>query len=247
MKSVRALVFVLLTGALLGSSCKQVLSIEDAELDPSLGGTAGVGGDAGHDHGGASGNSGTSGAGGSGGAAGDSGSDGSFPTLCHRYCATVAANCTGEHEVFEDDIVCMATCNALPAGQEGDRGMNSVHCRLAAAEQARLIEKEFYCPRAGPGGEAPDDTNPCGTNCDNWCALMATVCNDPRWYSAATCMSECAGVPDLGTFSTASEKGQARGHSVQCRLIHVANSTLEPEDHCDHAAGHSTCVSLDGG
>lgn len=246
MKASRTLV-VLFTGALFGAvNCKQVLSIEDAELDPSLttGGAAGTGG---ANSGGTSGNAGT------GGGAGDAGGDVITGTLCERYCATVEANCTGEFEVYEDRLVCLETCQRFPPGTEGRGGENTVECRLAAAQQAALIEKRFYCPRAGPGGVGPaDDDRPCASNCDSWCLLMDQVCNNPDggydyFTDRDVCMAECSRVPDLHVFSTSSEVGQLYGNSIQCRLIHVANSTLAPEDHCGHAAGETTCVAVDGG
>jgi hypothetical protein len=243
---------VLFTAALFGAvNCKQVLSIEDAELDPSLsaGGSAGNAG-----HGGDQDSGGTSGSSGTAGSAGDAGGDVVYGSLCEQYCATLEANCTGQFEVYEDRLVCLETCKKLPPGAEGVTEVNTVHCRLAAAEQAALIEKEFYCPRAGPAGIGPeDDDRPCATACESWCLLMEEVCNDPDagydWFTTTeACMSECENVPDLHTFSTAPTAGQLRGNSIQCRLIHVANSTLAPEDHCSHAAGESTCVgAADGG
>jgi hypothetical protein len=236
---------LLLTGVLAAVSCKSVLSIEDAELDPTLG-TGGTSG--------SSGSGGTSGSSGSSGSSGDSGAEASFTSVCDRYCTTVANNCQGDNEVYEDRDVCLATCARFEEGTEGERG-NTVHCRIAAAEQAGRIEPSFYCPRASPGGFAPDDTSPCATNCESLCLLMEQVCNgDPvdedvpdLFTNTDDCLADCSRVPDLGTFSTAPEKNQLRGNSVQCRLIHVANSTLSPADHCSHAAGQNTCVSVDGG
>ncbi|HEY6555876.1 MAG TPA: hypothetical protein VI072_01330 [Polyangiaceae bacterium] len=246
MKLARTLA-VLFTAALFGAvNCKQVLSIEDAELDPSLttggaAGSAGTGGD--HDSGGTAG---------TGGVAGDAGLDAPPLSLCDEYCDTLFANCTGNNEVYESWDACVETCNVLDEGNPDDRGVNTVHCRLAAAKTAATIEPQFYCSRAGPGGSAPEDTNPCAENCDSLCVLMERVCNNPDagvdyFDTPVTCREECANVPDLGTLSTAREMGQLRGNSVQCRLIHVANSALEAADHCSHAAGRNTCIDLDGG
>ncbi len=249
MRTTRTLI-ILFTGALCGAvNCKQVLSIEDAELDPSLsaGGTAGSAGTGGaHDSGGAAGT------GGRGGDGGDAGPDGAPVSLCDEYCGAVFDNCTGKDQVYEDYDACMATCAVLDEGDPDDRGVNTVHCRLGAAKQAATIEPEFYCSRAGPGGFAPEDTNPCATNCESLCLLMERVCNSPDagvdyFDTMNACTADCADVPDLGALSTARDVGQLRGNSVQCRLIHVANSAIEPADHCSHAAGRNTCTEVDGG
>jgi hypothetical protein len=238
--------FWLFFGALvLGGGCKQILSIEDAELDPTL--TAGTGGDAGGGSGGTGGDSGSGGTAGSGGHEHDARADGGARgdadagSLCEQYCSAVATHCTGEHTLYTDWDVCIASCALLPAGQPSDQVGNSVHCRLnAALKIPTLGEPEFYCPRAGPGGNGK-----CGTNCEGYCKLMQQVCVGGNQYfdSDQACMLACQKVRDLDTYSI----GTPRAPTVQCRLLHVCNSIFEADDHCGHAAGEAPCNDPDGG
>ena len=138
-------------GLLGGFSCRQVIGIEDAELDPGPEQVAGAG--AAHDDagaplsgggvasGGAPGASAGDEAGGAAGAvseaAGAGGEAGSPPqSLCESYCTTVSASCQGPFAVYTSYEACLAVCALLPEGKPGDRNVNTVECRLHAASIA---------------------------------------------------------------------------------------------------------------
>jgi hypothetical protein len=234
---------------LLAGGCKQILSMEEAELDPTLtagsGGTAGTqstGGDGGL--GGTSGNNGDGQAGGGTGATeGDAGPDVVGPSLCDRYCSTVMPACTGEHRVYSSTASCQAACGALPPGEPGSENTNTVHCRLRQAEFARNTGEDYtYCPSAGPAGSGK-----CGSNCESLCAMIEGVCKgaNRKYEDEQVCQRACAKLPDLGTFNTiiADESPQ----HVQCRIYHVTNAAIDPDEHCDHAAGIYACENPEAG
>lgn len=232
----------LVLALLLAASCRQVLGIEEAELDPTLtaagtasdplesagqpaeGGAAGAGGSSG----GAAGGTGVPSEGGAAGAA--------APSLCERYCELVAQHCTGPFAVYTSDAACLAVCQSLPAGTEGDGNVNSVHCRLRAAQAAR-DEVAHYCAGAGPGGNGV-----CGSNCEGLCTLRRAVCAPYGVVEGSACQKDCAALEDLGGYSTAVDAQHYSGAHVQCRLYHVSAAPLaDTEKHCGHAAGDAPC------
>lgn len=239
--------FVVALGA---GACANILSLEDAELDPALEGSGGGGSetsDGGHTHGGG-GDSPTSEGGGGAGDVGGAGGElaggggeggGTGPTECETYCSTVMDNCTGSFAVYGAIEVCLAACQHLPLGEAGDEDTNTVFCRLGAA-QAAPAEPSFYCPAAGPGGNGV-----CGSNCEGLCSLAEGVCVGPwsQWPSIEECLSACSELPDLGTYSTDPADELYKGPHVQCRLYHSSSAALEdPDVHCAHVGGAAPCA-----
>jgi hypothetical protein len=248
-----------LLAALAAGACRQIMGIEDATLDPSLGGDAAGAttkspsveqGAA--DQGGGASIGGAVPAAGEGSTvddeAGDAGAQASPPAeggaggaaselgVCEQYCSAVQSNCTGSFAVYTSMAVCLAVCAALPEGALGDRDVNSVRCRLRAAEAA-VDEVPHYCPIAGPGGGGV-----CGTNCESLCALKPAICGELSAQSANACRKECAALTDLGGYSTALEHEHYAGAHVQCRLYHLSAAAIEdPERHCSHADGAAPC------
>jgi hypothetical protein len=155
--------------------------------------------------------------------------------LCTRYCRAVLDNCTGDLAVYASAMACETVCALLDPGQPGDDGVNTVECRLARAELARMTgEPADYCFSAGPGGG-----DACGRDCEGYCDVMTPTCDDLG--SREQCLSECATVPiDTPPFSIR----QQFGDSIQCRLFHVTAATLDPALHCEHAAGQAVCVGV---
>lgn len=212
-------------------SCRQLLDIEEAEPLPadSEGSFAGVGGgssaplspDVTTDAGAAQGGEGH-------------GSD--TPTSCEQYCDAVEASCSGVFAVYTSRKTCLAVCNALPEGEPGDTSGNSVQCRLHAAELAR-DEASHYCPIAGPGGNGV-----CGSNCEGLCKLRSGICAPYVTTDEATCVADCAALPDLGQYSTDTSQAQYSGPHVQCRLFHVSAAPVaDTEQHCRHVDGAAPC------
>lgn len=243
----------------LAGSCRQLLGIEDAQSDPTLGQVSGSqgnsGGDGSESLGGAGASAGTGnenilgGAGGAddgatsiggeratGGEAGQAGQPGQVESLCERYCSVVMSNCTGAFAVFTSREACLSVCAHLPEGREGDRDVNSVQCRLRAATIAK-DEVPHYCPIAGPGGNGS-----CGSNCESLCALRESVCAGFTKTPEAACLKECSSLEDLQTFSVDLSQDQYQGPHVQCRLYHVsAAASDDPEQHCLHVDGAAPC------
>lgn len=228
--------------AVTGYACANVLGIEDAELDPGLGGEesnetpSGTGGSVAASGGTASQQQGAGGqtSAGAGGAGG-----GPAVPLCEAYCSAVMSNCTGIDAVYTTPEACLAVCELLPEGQEGDETGNSTHCRLRSAEIAPT-EPSYYCPIAGPGGNGV-----CGSNCDGLCTIAQAACDgdDEQWPSGAACQSGCSDLEDLGTFSVDPTFAMYAGGHLQCRLYHAAASALsDPDVHCMHVGGAPPCV-----
>ncbi len=259
----------LILAVALGASCRQVLDIEPARIGevstpggaPTAAGAANAGtsGSAGSGSssapeggdGGAPASDAEPPAGGTGatadGAGGDSGGagGGELP-LCERYCATLAANCTGDLAQYSDQQTCIDTCSILPAGAASDTNVNTVECRLAEAEKAGRLEPDFYCPLAGPVGGGK-----CGTDCEGFCQIMASFCTAERtngaYYYAdiATCLAECQTVPVGPTPYSAPL--YTVGPYLQCRIFHACAADIDADYHCGHAFGEAPCTEVDGG
>lgn len=205
---------------LLGAGCSQILSIEDAYVDPALSGGSGgstlpTGGSSptmshgNHDTGGepmvATGgapggapqagssptNAGTA-------PTGTAGAPTDEPDLCERYCDQVTRVCKGKYEQYRTFDQCIRVCRRLTPGVEGDKDTNTVSCRL---RQAELSESEpfVYCKSAGPLGEGK-----CGSDCISYCGLMEQVCTpastagnlEASYYqSSQACLSACTALP----------------------------------------------------
>jgi hypothetical protein len=251
-----------LTLGLGASSCRQIIGIEDAQLDTSSPINQGGGGNAGaapidnmSGAGATQAEAGRTGNGGSGAAVGGSDSAGTAgslaeggaggepsqePTLCDDYCDAVLENCTESFAVYTSRDACLAVCAGLPPGAPGDRDVNTVQCRLRAARLAK-DELPHYCPISGPGGNGS-----CGSNCESMCGLREQVCAEYKTSELPTCLTECAKLDDLQTYSTYIEPGQGQGQTagphVQCRLYHLSAAAIDdPEQHCMHADGIGPC------
>ncbi len=146
------------------------------------------------------------------------------------------SNCTGPFAVYTSRDACLSVCAYMPEGQQGDRDVDSVQCRLRAATIAK-DEVPHYCPIAGPGGNGG-----CGTNCASLCALREGVCAGLSKTNEQACLKECATLQDLATFSVDLSANQYAGPHVQCRLYHVsAAASDDAEQHCLHVDGAAPC------
>lgn len=221
-------------------------------LQPGNGGSAGAGGMASAAAAGAGGSpiaaasSGGAGGGAMAASAGAAGT-GSMPVdpvvqratpLCLDYCDTVMASCTGMNQQYASQQVCLLACELMDPGAPGATTGNNVTCRLSRAELAAATgEPANYCYTAGPGGG-----DVCGTDCDGYCTLMTAKCRELGTFNQ--CLAACSIVPDLSLppnpqFYNISMQS---GDSLQCRLFHVTASTLDPVNHCTHAAGNMPCL-----
>lgn len=200
----------------LAAACSQILGIEDAHVDSSLGAEATVGGNSSQSSAGGSvpepASAGTStagehghnavgaGTGGGGSAPVGMASGGAppEPTLCERYCDQVIANCSGKYEQYRTFDQCVEVCKRLPAGEPEDDDINTVSCRLRQAEFA-ASEPFVYCKSAGPLGAGR-----CGSNCVSYCSLMQATCTAAStagnvelsyFESSQACISGCGALP----------------------------------------------------
>jgi hypothetical protein len=120
----------------------------------SGGSTGGSGGSTGGTAGAATGGTAGAATGGTAGAAtgGTAGAAGASAGLsCTAYCATIATNCTGANEQYDNENECVTECASWPVGtpidQAGDTlGCHNYHAGAAAADPG------LHCPHAGPTG-----------------------------------------------------------------------------------------------
>lgn len=236
-------------------ACGELLSIEEARVDPSLtdggrpsggspntfAGQVGAGGSqagAAATPGGGPANGGGTQEGGAGGAS-------AGQTICDQYCSAMEEYCTGALLQYRDTRQCLKVCALFEEGALGDPDANTASCRLKYASKARYAagtELAAYCRQAGPGG---DDR--CGANCDGFCSIMMGTCNRETagtYYYADTeaCLEACAPLDQIPyTYGDASV---ADGSSVQCRIFHVTSALMaDPEEHCEHSVGLTLCES----
>jgi len=102
-----------------------------------------------------------------------------------------------------------------------------------------VSEPSFYCPNAGPGGNGV-----CGENCDALCGIAEKICVGPDqvWPDQEACRAECAGFPDLKTFTIDTVAAMYLGSHIQCRLYHISVAAVEdPLNHCLHVGGEAPC------
>jgi hypothetical protein len=212
----------LVAALLLGPACSQIIGIEEAQVDDTLGtppsnagnsavsgslsnssmAGAGAAAEPTHNHGGTGGQAPTNKAGDSvGGEQPDpSGTGGAppEPSLCERYCDEVTSNCKGKYEQYRTFDQCVEVCKRLPPGEPGDDDVNSVSCRVKQAEFAES-EPFVYCKSAGPLGAGR-----CGSNCISYCSLMQATCTPAStegnlelsyFENSQACVEACNAIP----------------------------------------------------
>jgi len=259
------------------TACTQILGIEGADIDATLvGGAGGKGGAAaeaipsagsslaatsGSSQGGAVAHEHNPPSAGSAGDA-DTGAGGdrnvdqpTNPELerCESYCEQVTRVCKGKYEQYRTFDQCIQVCKRLPSGQDGDKDVNTVACRMRQAEQAES-EPFVYCKSAGPLGEGK-----CGSNCVSYCSLMQAECTpestagnlESSYYSSSQdCLTACGALPavaDGAVHYSSSETAVPTsfvGNTIFCRTYHVAAALEQdaPDEHCPHAMGGDPCV-----
>lgn len=216
----------LLTAALLlAPACTQIIGIEDAHVDDTIGATKETAGssaisgslsdnsqagtaDDGQHHGGTNNPPAPVAGGGGDGSDVEKGGEGSTtpgtggapptPSFCESYCDEVTTNCKGKYEQYRTFDQCIEVCKQMPQGEAGDDDVNTVACRMKQAEFA-ASEPFVYCKSAGPLGAGR-----CGSNCISYCSLMQTTCTaestagnlEPSYFeSSQACIEACNAIP----------------------------------------------------
>jgi len=150
---------------------------------------------------------------------------------CEEYCDLAMANCTGDNAVYRMRENCIGLCNVLPLGDINEPGNgNTLACRMEQAKNAGDSEPETYCSSAGPAGGTL-----CGGDCKSFCYLYATVCQSP-FENENACLDKCRALKDEPVFDV---NGYYDTDTVECRIIHFANATLD-NAHCGHGEFQSS-------
>ncbi|HEX6277810.1 MAG TPA: hypothetical protein VFZ53_32430 [Polyangiaceae bacterium] len=228
-----SLLFVLASS----TACSELLSIDEARVDPRLENRnvagSGTGGAGAGTTGGSSGAGGATG--GSGGTSGETGD------LCPQYCEEIGRSCTDELLQYADEAQCLKVCALFEQGSLEDEEKNTVGCRLRYAFNARY-EAGPSCRRAGPGGDGY-----CGTNCEGFCTIMLATCTPessaPYYYDDfEACVAECDSLPEIPYIQ--GDASVLSGDTVQCRTYHVTTAVMfDTEEHCGHSLGLYPCAS----
>jgi hypothetical protein len=152
---------------------------------------------------------------------------------CATYCAMVQANCTVGNAQYATVDDCLKSCDAMPAGKDGDMAGNSVACRTYHSGAA-AGDPVTHCVHAGPGGAGV-----CGTNCEGFCQIVQASCGTQAYADEATCLSTCA----LYSPGEKYDIGDTAGDTFACRLYHATVATNKPMPHCGHVGKvSSTCA-----
>jgi hypothetical protein len=152
-------------------------------------------------------------------------------STCETYCDLAMTNCTGDNAVYRMRENCIGLCNVLPLGDlDEPANGNTVACRLENARLAGESEPETHCSSAGPAGGTL-----CGGDCKSFCYLYATVCDSP-FETEAACLDKCRALKDEAVFDV---NGYYDTDTVECRIIHFANATLD-KMHCGHGEFQSS-------
>jgi hypothetical protein len=149
---------------------------------------------------------------------------------CGEFCDTVMSNCTGENQVYDTRDKCMALCELLPPGDTVEPGRtNTVECRLREARKAGTALSEDvnrHCRSAGP--EAID----CGGPCHSYCTLFEGACGPDKCGSYEGCLHACSALLDRKAWDLEEDHD---GDTLQCRLVHLENASIQPNQHCPHS------------
>lgn len=149
---------------------------------------------------------------------------------CGEFCDTVMANCTGDNQVYDTRQKCMALCEMMPPGDTVEPGRtNTVECRLREARQAGIaVEEEVnrHCRSAGP--ESID----CGGACESYCTLFKGACGQDQCGSHTGCVRACSALLDRKAWDLQEDHD---GDTLQCRLVHLENASIQPKQHCGHS------------
>lgn len=152
-----------------------------------------------------------------------------------QYCTEVAAACSAANAQAQypahGNIACLAYAEqaaGFTLGVVGTSSGNTLECRRTHARLA--LGDAAHCVQAGPSGG-----NVCGTWCENYCALALRNCAGVNaiYADTAACLALCAGFPTNGPWDRMS-------NSVQCRIMEAAEASIDPVQHCPHAAVTST-------
>jgi hypothetical protein len=136
--------------------------------------------------------------------------------------------CTGSFALYSTTDACLGVCAKLPPGDDLEPAGNTVACRARQATLAIMTKEPApYCPAAGPGGAGV-----CGENCDSYCSLLQQTC-PAEFAMNPDCLHACSTLNDTGKFDL---QANHEGDTIQCRLEHVSNATVQAKTHCPHAA-----------
>lgn len=198
------------------------------------------------------------------GGAGATSDDGGELT-CSNYCSTIMQNCTGVHQAYLSNDVCMTMCGYMAPGvfyppSANPDNVDTLGCRLWHATVAP-IDPTVHCRHAGPLG-----TELCGGPCKPFCRLDWRFCTDDHGINVYEgqvdgCDSVCEGDAgfdyvegDSGDLADPSGTMIEMGNTLNCRLWHLETAistymtNVEPDRttlltlHCGHTGQVSaTC------
>ncbi len=160
---------------------------------------------------------------------------------CKSYCALAQQVCVGTSALYSTLDTCYGICALLPIGDPNEPTGDTIACRTNQLTLAQSTDEPGgaaeYCAHAGPATQGT-----CASNCASYCTLFSGAC--PKEPSALDCISQCAGLTDTMSFDVNSNY---YGDTLQCRLVHTSAATVDPTEHCPHAAleANGPCLGMD--
>jgi hypothetical protein len=160
---------------------------------------------------------------------------------CAAYCALAKEVCTGSAQLYATDDTCYGVCKLLKVGDPNEPTGDNLACRTKQLQLAQQTNEPggaaSYCAHAGPVTNGV-----CASNCTTYCSLFTAAC--PAGVEPANCVDRCAGLEDTGGFDVNSNY---YGDTLQCRFVHISVATLNPSEHCPHAAlpADGPCLGMD--
>jgi hypothetical protein len=159
---------------------------------------------------------------------------------CEQYCKVELVACTDELTQYESEDQCLAVCAALDPGLNEDEAGNTVGCRRYHSFNSTLLPAA-HCSHSGPSGDGHCGDAETG-NCDSYCTLLAAACPDEfqTLGGAATCLAQCAKLPEHEANSGYTLAKAKASTGLQCRILHAVQA-FEDKTACASAIGGDQC------
>lgn len=161
------------------------------------------------------------------------------PPSCEKYCATVMANCDGDHLQYASEADCARACALFIPGAPSDRTDNTLACRQHHAGNPSKTDPARFCEAAGPFGGGV-----CGDRCAAFCEITLAVCTagvdggPPPYADMPACATACANFSFAGLADGGgpTPSGPETGDTLDCRMYHAARAIADAAGHCADTA-----------
>jgi hypothetical protein len=153
-------------------------------------------------------------------------------------------SCTDLNAVYESPEQCLAACEVLDPGSNGDSIVNTVGCRQYHS-YAALLAPQIHCPHAGPTGDGycGADSEQVTANCVSYCSLLKESCQADfatSFRDSSECQAACSQLSGAAAQSGYSVVQAETGNTLECRVLHALRAFSDPSA-CAAALGGAPC------